>query len=253
MANFSNRRIGVASTAPEAATASNFAAAYDAQPQQATSRGLSGATNAEPQNTDSAGLICDGQIHTITLPLPPIAEIPPYSTYNLAGTGLGCSRRQPGSQCGAQEHVDCAPWGSNIGPVTLSAGTTFFLPPSDPIILTVENSTQFLTFTRWTVFDVGTGGAKLVGVYENSTISLPTAPVVVAHEWQPNGRISNTQGSNSSYFCGACTNCELGKGVKVCWVGLVQAILQLPPEPNCHRDERTAAMHPWNLKLCQDI
>eukprot|EP00775_Hariotina_reticulata_P014327 gene14327-53_t len=154
------------------------------------------------------------KIRSITLPLPPIASIPPYSAYSLAGTGLECSRRRTGSQCGAQEHVDCSPF-ANLGPVTQGAGTSFFLPPSDPVIITMVNSTQYLTFARWTVYDVGTGGAKVVGVYGSSSVSQQTAPVVVAHEWQPNGKIANVQGSNTSYFCGACTNCEVGKGVKV--------------------------------------
>lgn len=219
VAIFSHRRMGIASVAPETAAASNFAAAFDGPTPQASSAGLDGASNSEALAAAGVGLICDGQIHSITLPMPPIASIPPYSAYNLAGTGLECSRRRPGSQCGAQEHVDCSPF-ANLGPVTQGAGTSFFLPPSDPVIITMVNSTQYLTFARWTVYDVGTGGAKVVGVYGPSSVSQQAAPVVVAHEWQPNGKIANVQGSNTSYFCGACTNCEVGKGVKVGWLGL---------------------------------
>jgi len=131
---------------------------------------------------DGTKFVCDGAVRNLTLPLPPYADSQPYDVYTLTGTGLECGRQQ-GGQCGAQEVVQCAPYSNNIGPITQSLD--HFIPPSNPIILSVTNQSIFFTKVAWTVYDVGTGGAKLVGVYSPSASGETQRPAEDRHQWVP--------------------------------------------------------------------
>eukprot|EP00775_Hariotina_reticulata_P006577 gene6577-6805_t len=147
----------------------------------------------------SDDLVCDGQVNQLVIPRPPYPSFPQDTPYNSPAS-LSCS--QPGGiGCGNFRFVRCGNI-SNIGPV--SFGSRFLaLPPDTPLRFTT-NGTKYLTFVQWTVYDVGTGGARITGNYPAAS---GLGPVVTNHTWE-------APPVNVGDECGACTNCEEGKGIK---------------------------------------
>jgi hypothetical protein len=160
----------------------------------------------------NSAFVCDGTIRSISLPLPPYGTSFPYDVYNLSGTNLQCSREK-GTACGSQQLVQCLPYSDTIGPITESGDGSLFIRPSDPIIITVTEPSTYFTHISWVVYDVGTGGAKLVGNYGPDTLGKIHPPVAATHEWQPNGPQPDAQ-DNATYFCGTCGDCTEGQGIQ---------------------------------------
>ncbi|WIA34918.1 hypothetical protein OEZ86_013204 [Tetradesmus obliquus] len=145
---------------------------------------------------------CDGTLRTIILPT---AEAP----YTLP-SGLSCGRPNGGS-CAGQNAISCKPFTDDkglIGPITFGEETSqapLLINPDNPLVFTLAPG-LFMTSVAWKVYDVGTGGARLVGKYPaGSNIAADK----VEHEWTlPPGPIDGDGN------CDACTNCTVGFGMK---------------------------------------
>eukprot|EP00775_Hariotina_reticulata_P012044 gene12044-12187_t len=93
------------------------------------------------------------------------------------------------------------------------------LPPSNPLIFNITADNKYLTYVKWTVADVGTAGAKVVGKYSpwgNSTqvqsaSAVGHEPDVAKHAWETNKAKSGF--STAARVCGSCGNCEKGTGI----------------------------------------
>jgi hypothetical protein len=83
------------------------------------------------------------------------------------------------------------------------------------LIFTVSNQSIFFTHVTWTVYDVGTGGAKLVGVYGPNSQGQTQPAVEIKHAWEPNGpQEGKTPETAGTFSCGACSDCHVGFGIK---------------------------------------
>jgi hypothetical protein len=150
----------------------------------------------------SNALTCDGTERTIILP----TAVDPYTL----PSGLSCGRPNGGS-CAGQDAITCKPFTDNngqIGPITFGnqpGQAPLLVNPNNPLVFTLSPG-LFLTYVGWRVYDVGTGGARLVGKYPaGSTIAADKDE----HEWTlPPGPIDGDGN------CDACTNCTVGFGIQ---------------------------------------
>jgi hypothetical protein len=162
-------------------------------------------TSAQFQN-----IVCDGVERQIDMPAPP---------YPTSATGYAPITNQPdftcsradsnaGLECGARSNYTCE--SIVFAPITSSSGfLPTIIPPTNPIIYSlIPSSKYYFTHIEWTAVDIGTGGARLAGVYSNTS---PLASVVQPYAWVPNGAI---QVDNTTLY-GVCTNCVLNAGIKV--------------------------------------
>jgi hypothetical protein len=176
------------------------------------------------------GLVCDGVVRRLSLPTAPYPTQNSYYYPIAVPSGVSCTRLlqsasstpQENGFCGGRESVVCeqgdAVFGP-IGPITHGTGglgpfpyntpglPETVVPPSDPIIYSLTGAVPGarLSFASFTVIDVGTAGAKLVGVY--GTDMRAGRNVTAEHAWLPNG----DQGGSTR--CGACSDCRVGFGV----------------------------------------
>lgn len=89
-----------------------------------------------------------------------------------------------------------------------SGDGTFVISPLNPLVFSLDLSlSQYLTFVEWMVYDVGPGGAKLVGNYAEGGGMQPD---VNSYTWVPNGKQIAPDGTQ---YCAACTSCKAGDGV----------------------------------------
>ncbi|WIA34917.1 hypothetical protein OEZ86_013203 [Tetradesmus obliquus] len=148
-------------------------------------------------------LICDGNQHTIVVP----TKLSPYTL----PPGMSCSRPQGGT-CSALQSIACLPFTDNnglIGPVTYGdtqgGSAPLLIHPDNPLVFAMQPG-HFMTYVAWTVYDVGTGGAKMVGKYPAGS---QIADDKIEHGWTlPPGPVD---GDNN---CDVCSDCNMGKGIK---------------------------------------
>jgi hypothetical protein len=159
------------------------------------------------------GLVCDGTLRSLPMPAGfPLGDNEPYAPIDNQ-PGFGCVRGKPNlsiinnGACGGQPSFNCDLI-NTYAPIAFgSGGAPGIIAPDNQVIYSLQpSSTSYMTFIEWTAVDIGTGGAKLAGVYAN-TSSLP--PVITDYEWTPNGPI-NVNGTENF---GACTSCIVGQGV----------------------------------------
>jgi hypothetical protein len=148
-------------------------------------------------------LICDGIERTIVVPI----QVNPYTL----PTGMSCSRAN-GGVCAALNTVVCLPYtdiNGLIGPVTYGDTQANSAPllvyPDNPLVFTMERG-YYMTYVAWTVYDVGTGGARMVAKYPAGS---SIGPDLLAHNWTAAPGTVDGAGN-----CDACSDCNLGKGIK---------------------------------------
>jgi hypothetical protein len=148
-------------------------------------------------------LICDGIERTIVVPI----QVSPYTL----PIGMSCSRAN-GGVCAALKSVVCLPYtdiNGLIGPVTYgdtqANSAPLLVHPDNPLVFTMERG-YYMTYVSWTVYDVGTGGARMVAKYPAGS---SIGPDMLAHNWtQAPGTVDGAGN------CDACSDCNLGKGIK---------------------------------------
>jgi hypothetical protein len=153
--------------------------------------------------TKSDVLICDGIERTIVVPI----QVSPYTL----PIGMSCSRAN-GGVCAALKSVVCLPYtdvNGLIGPVTYgdtqANSAPLLVHPDNPLVFTMERG-YYMTYVSWTVYDVGTGGARMVAKYPAGS---SIGPDMLAHNWtQAPGTVVGAGN------CDACSDCNLGKGIK---------------------------------------
>lgn len=175
------------------------------------------------------GFTCDGQVRLSPTPVAPFPTQASFFFPIATPAGLQCQRKdQPATVtetavlenrfCGGRQDFTCTLDGVTFGPIgpithgtggpgngTVSGAPEAVVPPSDPIIYSLTDPDVYLTYVEYTVVDVGSGGARLGGVYGSDPNASPN--VVNTYAWVPNG----DQGG--SLRCAACSNCERGKGI----------------------------------------
>jgi hypothetical protein len=147
-------------------------------------------------------LTCDGTERTIILP----TTLDPYGLPN----GVTCGRPNGGS-CATQAKISCKPYtdaNGLIGPITFGqqpGQAPLLVHPENPLVFTMAPG-LFMTYVAWRVYDVGTGGARIVGKYPAGS---QIANDKKEHAWTlPPGPIDGAGN------CDACTNCTLGFGIQ---------------------------------------
>jgi hypothetical protein len=162
---------------------------------------------AEPQTSAMGAtlkantLTCDGTQRTIILP----SVSDPYGLPN----GISCGRPN-GGVCASLGSIVCKPYtdtNSLIGPITFANATgqaPLLISPDNPLVFTLAPG-MYMTYVAWKVYDVGTGGARLVGKYPAGS---PKAQDTADYTWT---RAPNAKDGDG--HCDACTNCEVGKGI----------------------------------------
>jgi hypothetical protein len=166
---------------------------------------------------DTDDLVCDGKLNRLSLPRGPFPTLYPFNEPFVTPKTISCSRGSKGSTCAAQGSVQCGAFVFDV--VTFGGEGRLGLPPSNPLVFNVAAGSKYLTYVKWTVADVGTAGAKLVGKYgtwANSTqVQRATAsahdPDVAKHAWETNK--ANFGFSTAARVCGSCGNCEKGTGI----------------------------------------
>jgi hypothetical protein len=174
------------------------------------SSGLSVALQSAEQQTSAmstmlqaSALTCDGTQRTIVLP----SVSKPYSLPN----GMSCGRPN-GGFCDGLSSIVCKPFTDTdglIGPITYgnADGNTapLLISPENPLVFTLAPG-SFMTYVAWRVYDVGTGGARLLGRYPAGASKEKD---IADYTWARAPTDIDGDG-----HCDTCTNCEVGKGIK---------------------------------------
>jgi hypothetical protein len=160
-------------------------------------------TSAMGATLKSSTLTCDGTQRSIILPT--VSD--PYGLPN----DMSCGRPN-GGFCDGLGSIVCKPYTETnglIGPITFGNATgsqaPLLISPENPLVFMLAPG-MFMTYVAWTVYDVGTGGARLVGRYPAGSAK---AQDTAEHTWTRAPSSKDVDGN-----CDTCTNCEVGKGIK---------------------------------------
>ncbi|KAF6260901.1 hypothetical protein COO60DRAFT_841279 [Scenedesmus sp. NREL 46B-D3] len=172
------------------------------------------AAASDPQQHDvvepaQAGLICDGQVRTLAMAQPPFPVSPPWTPIRTADA-FTCRRPLPGTsrQCGATAADTCE--ALRFGPVLQSSGSTpGIIPPDNPLQFAIRpESPAYLTYVQFRAGGIGTAGARLRGLYSQSS---PLQPATNDYAWAKNGPVQLPGGT---VVFDACGDCRVGFGVE---------------------------------------
>jgi hypothetical protein len=155
------------------------------------------------------GLICDGQVRTLAVAQAPFPTSSPWTPMRTADA-FTCSRPLQGTtrQCGSMAADTCE--GLRFGPVLQSSGSTpGIIPPNNPLRFAVKaESAAYLTYVQFRAGGIGTAGARLRGLYgQSSPLQFDSSD----YAWAKNGPVQLPGGFVVYDSCG---DCRVGFGVQ---------------------------------------
>jgi hypothetical protein len=191
-------------------------AAKTAEAQQQEAAAPTAAASASAPNSQHAmvepaqlGLVCDGQVRSLAVAQAPFPTSPPWAPMRPADH-LTCTRPLPGTtrQCGSMAADTCED--VRFGPVLQSSGSApGIIPPDNPLRIAVKPDVPaYLTYVQFRAGNVGTAGARVRGLYAQSS---PLQPVSNDYAWAQNGPV---QLPGDLEVFDSCGDCRVGFGVR---------------------------------------